>query len=452
MKKRVMLKVKLLRISIALIALFTATVFFVTDVKVNNLVDKGISAKLDCISNLGIDIIESKYGNEWNVRDGKLFIGENQVTDNIKVVDEIKEKTGSLAAIFIGDEIAVTSVLDKNGRRAVGTKVSDEVAEKVLKEGVAYEGTADVIDQKYAVKYVPIKSNAGKVIGIWFVGMPKSYVSGQIFAMRVSIIVICILCGMVGIALLMLYAKKFLSGIDTLKVSFLESGSNTNRTQNRVLKMSLFLIGTFLMIWVPVQGFTVGNVVKNLEDNNIADRLNISSEFGYMLVDEQYKGDWSIQDKKLYKGENSLNDSFMLVDRVSSNTESVLAIFRGDTIVATNVLKTDGTRIIGNKASSEVVETVLKQGRTYTGEATVADQNCIATYAPLKDSGGKTIGMWAVGIEKKSSLKQIANLRKAISQISILAIVIAFVAFLFLSIKMTTDIKNFNVSLHTNVN
>lgn len=92
MKKKVMLKEKLLRVSIVLIALFTATIFFVTDNKVNNLVEKTISAKVESISNLGLNIIKSRYDGDWNVKDGKLFIGENLVNNNFEVVDEIKEK------------------------------------------------------------------------------------------------------------------------------------------------------------------------------------------------------------------------------------------------------------------------------------------------------------------------------------------------------------------------
>ncbi|MFZ5987716.1 MAG: cache domain-containing protein [Bacillota bacterium] len=455
MKKKVMLKEKLLRVSIVLIALFTATIFFVTDNKVNNLVDKSISAKVNSISNLGLDIIKSKYDGDWNVKDGKLFIGENLVNNNFEVVDAIKVKTGSLATIYLGDERVATSVLDKDGERTVGYMESNEVAEIVLKKGVAYEGTETILGENYAVKYVPIKDNAGKVIGMWFVGMPKSHAGSQgsnILAMRASIVVFSIICGIIGCLILMLYSRRFLNDIDTLKVSFLETASSSNKTQRKVLLLSIFLISTFLMIWVTIQGFTIGNVVNKLEDNNIKDRLNTTSELGYMLIDELYKGDWSIEDNKLYKGINSLNDNPIIVDKISSNTEYISTIFMGDTMISTNILKADGTRPIGTKASNIVIETVLKQGKEYIGETTVFGKSCIARYTPLKDSSGKIIGMWGIGVEKKFSINHIAGLRKAITQISILAIIIAFATFLFLSIKMVSDIKNYNVSLHTNVN
>ncbi|MCX7747111.1 MAG: cache domain-containing protein [Clostridia bacterium] len=453
MKKKVMLKEKLLRISIVLIALFTTTVFFVTDNRVNNLVEKSISAKLDCISNLGMDIIETKYDGDWNVKDGKLFIGENLVNNNFEVVDAIKEKTGSLATIYLGDEGVATSALDNNGKRTVGSKVSSEVVENVLKKGADYEEISTILGEKYAVKYLPIKDNGGKVIGMWSVSMPKGQVGNQgskILAMRISIVVFSILCGIVGCVILKLYSRRYLTDIDTHKVSFLGSDSNNNKTQQKVLMMSLVLIGTFVVIWVTIQGFTIGRFVNNLEDNSIKDRLNASSELGHMLIDELYKGDWSIQDNKLYKGTISLNDTSVFVDKISSNTESFSTIFMGDTRISTNILTADGKRAIGTKASDEVVETVLIQGKEYTGETTAVDRGYIARYTPLKDSSGKTIGMWVIGVEEKLSVNQIREVRKPITQIGILAIILAFMTFLFLSRKMVSDVKNFHVSLNAN--
>jgi hypothetical protein len=124
MGKKVKLKRKLMRVSILLIALFTATVFIVTNSNINNLVEKNESAKLDCISNLGMDIIKSKFDGDWNVKDGKLFIGETLLNNNFEVVDAINEKNRSFATVYLGDERVTTSIQDKDGRRTVGLRVS----------------------------------------------------------------------------------------------------------------------------------------------------------------------------------------------------------------------------------------------------------------------------------------------------------------------------------------
>ena len=410
---------------------------------------------MDSISAFGLDIIESRYEGDWTVKDGRLYIGENLMSYNFEVVDEIKERTNSHATIYLRDESVSTNVLDSEGERTVGAKVSKDIVEKVLEKGVTYRGVENILGEKHAVKYVPIKDSQGEPIGMWSVSTPKTYVGDQakqVLMMRGSIVIVSILCGALGCAILLLYSKKYLNDIDTLKVSFIEPDSNSNMAQKKVLKMSLLLIGTFFLIWFTIQGFTVGNVVTKLENSNIEDRLTVSSELGYTLIDEVYNGEWRIRRNRLYKGYHYLHEDFKIADRIGSNTDSFLTIFLGDTIVNTNILKSDGTRPIGAKAPNIVIENVLEKGEEYIGETTVIGKRCIAKYVPIKNGEGEVIGMWAKGIEKSVAVNQIAGLRKAITQISLLAIIIAFITFLYLSIKMASDIKNFDVSLQTNIN
>ena len=48
----------------------------------------------------------------------------------------------------------------------------------------------------------------------------------------------------------------------------------------------------------------------------------------------------------------------------------------------------------------KLCETVLINGRDFTGEADVAGRPFLTRYTPLRDSSGKVIGMWFVGVEK----------------------------------------------------
>jgi len=454
-KKKVMLKEKLLRISIILIALFTATIYFVTDSRVNDLVDKSITAKADSISKLGLLMIQSRYPGGWNVKDGKLYKGNMLVGESSEVLDEIKEKTSSYASIYFANERVATSELDENGKRVLGSEVSSEVVSNVLGRGKTYAETSDIQGKKYSVSYSPLRERNGKIIGMWSVAVPKT--SGvtkgaNVRTMRASIVVISLLCGLMGCLMLILFSKKFLSDMNTFKVSFLETNKGNNKTQQRILSMSLVLIFTFFAIWFTIQGFTIGRVVTGIEDQNIKNRLDVSSKLGYVLIDDFYSGSWSVQDNKLYKGESHINVDAVILDRVSYNEGYFSTVYLGDTSISTNLVNRDGSKTIGVKAPEQIVETVLKQGKEFTTEITNAGNKSFIKYIPLKDDSGKTIGMWSVGVEKKNVVNQIKNLRKTITQISILAIIIAFSTFLFLSVKMVSDINNFKVSFHTNFN
>ena len=56
----------------------------------------------------------------------------------------------------------------KDNQRQVGTQVSEQVAEAVLKRGT-YIGRANVVGTWNETAYEPINS-AGQTIGIWYVG------------------------------------------------------------------------------------------------------------------------------------------------------------------------------------------------------------------------------------------------------------------------------------------
>lgn len=455
MKNKPRLRKKLMRVSIAIIILFTATVFFVTDNRVNNLIEDNMFAKLDSVSVFALDIIESRYEGNWNVKDGRLFLGEKPISYNYEIVDEIKRNIDTFATIYLKDEIVTSSILDNEGERIVGMKAPGDVAKRVLENGSVYRNVESIAGQKYVVRYMPIKDSGDEIIGMWSVAMPKAYVgeqAKQIFTMRISIVVVSILCGILGCIILLLYSKKYLSDIDTLKVSFIESDSGGDKTQKKVLMMSLLLTFTFFLIWFVIQGFTVGNVVSKLVNDNIENILTVNSELGYMLIDEIYEGDWIAKYNSLYKGEKNLYGDFDITDRITSDVNSFLTIFMWDTIVSTNILKSDGTRPLGAKASNKVIENVLKGGNEYILETSIDGKKYITKYVPIKNSEGKIVGMWANGIEKKVAVSHITGIRKRITQISLLAIIIAFITFLRLSIKMASDIRNFDVRLQTNIN
>jgi len=104
------------------------------------------------------------------------------VNDNFEIVDSIERMTGSKATVFMktdGQAIRVsTNVVGADGKRALGTAVSDAVYDAVIRRGETYYGTADVVGKTYITAYEPIKSASGEIIGILFVGVPEDAVYG----------------------------------------------------------------------------------------------------------------------------------------------------------------------------------------------------------------------------------------------------------------------------------
>ena len=131
----------------------------------------------------------------------------------------------------------------------------------------------------------------------------------------------------------------------------------------------------------------------------IAGKLSAIHTLGSGLLDQKYPGDWHIQEGQLYKGELLIEGETAVVDEIRALTGSVATIFKGDTRVATCVVKADGARAVGTKVAPEVAAAVLKGGRDFTGKANVVGKLYETKYTPIKNKEGETIGMWFIGVD-----------------------------------------------------
>ena len=131
-----------------------------------------------------------------------------------------------------------------------------------------------------------------------------------------------------------------------------------------------------------------------------------------------------------------LNRNYGIVDKFSKRYNMPTAtIFAQDWRVTTNVpyvdpstKNPDKTRAIGTRASREVSDAVLKQGKEYVGETNITGINYLTFYAPLYDHrklldpNSKPVGIAYVGrplSEIQKLLENLSNLGYAIAVISI---------------------------------
>ncbi len=114
---------------------------------------------------------------------GKMVLGSSYtVNNNFEIVDEVQSLLGGAATIFQkqGDQAIriSTNVIGSDGKRAVGTPVSQKVYDEVITKGQTYYGTANVVGKQYITAYEPIKNAAGEIIGILFVGVEEESTIG----------------------------------------------------------------------------------------------------------------------------------------------------------------------------------------------------------------------------------------------------------------------------------
>jgi len=104
------------------------------------------------------------------------------LNNNLAFIDRIHDVIYSAgegsATIFLDRTRATTTILLKNGERAIGTFVSEEVAEAVLEHGNTWLARARVVDEWYLTAYEPIRDYRGQPVGALYVGLLEAPFSG----------------------------------------------------------------------------------------------------------------------------------------------------------------------------------------------------------------------------------------------------------------------------------
>jgi len=115
------------------------------------------------------------YGGHLLNRDFDAEPEGNAIVDKVKSIvyrgEKYKGKDTGTATIFQGDLRISTNVLDQEGNRAIGTRLSQEVKEQVLGRGKPWIDRAFVVKDWYITAYEPIRDVDNRVIGILYVGL-----------------------------------------------------------------------------------------------------------------------------------------------------------------------------------------------------------------------------------------------------------------------------------------
>ncbi|MBN1642621.1 MAG: cache domain-containing protein [Anaerolineae bacterium] len=126
--------------------------------------------------------------------------------NDFSLVDQVKQVAGvDTATIFFGGLRVSTNVLDEQGERAIGTRISQEVGDQVLRQGRTYPGRAYVVSEWFLTRYVPLRDHEGKVVGSLYVGAREAAFQAlvQTFVARVIYIAIGTVALAAVLALLM---------------------------------------------------------------------------------------------------------------------------------------------------------------------------------------------------------------------------------------------------------
>lgn len=130
-------------------------------------------------------------------------------------------------------------------------------------------------------------------------------------------------------------------------------------------------------------------------------------------------------------------DKTALLDDLKEQMRCEFTIFRGDERVYTTIQQ-DGERVVGTKLSADLAEIVLEQGQTYVGQAEILGSPHLCSYVPVKDAGGKPVGLIFAGISMEEAYEQIGL---AIGVSCVAGVILVILSIIIVSIFVSRSIS-----------
>jgi two-component system NtrC family sensor kinase len=194
----------------------------------------------------GGDLLGVLYG-------GVLLNRNNEIVDRVRETvfqnETYEGHSIGTATIFFKDLRISTNVLTPAGDRAIGTRVSKEVRDRVLIEGNPWKDRAFVVSDWYITAYEPIIDILGERIGILYVGVLEEKYVG----MREKLLTVFILITLAGM-------------IVAIGVGFLLTNRIVNPVRQLITASSEVSKGNLEPEIGPISKNEIGILQKNFSD------------------------------------------------------------------------------------------------------------------------------------------------------------------------------------------
>ncbi len=161
----------------------------------------------------GSKLIGVLYGGHLLNRD---YLIVDEVKDIVYKGVKYKGKDIGTATIFQWDVRTSTNVRNSDGLRAIGTRVSSDVYEKVLENGQPYIGRSFVVNADYITAYEPIRNITDEVIGMLYVGILESPYTDRRNELVLSFFAVAILGIILALLMVVFVTSRITRPLDSL--------------------------------------------------------------------------------------------------------------------------------------------------------------------------------------------------------------------------------------------
>jgi len=220
---------------------------------------------------------------------GAVVVGHD--LSNPIYVDTIKQYTGSEVTIFDGDTRLMTTLMNEQGARAIGTKADDNVVDTVLRRKQSYSSQLVIFGRTYYAHYSPLIIE-GEAVGILFTGVNiDSALDGQ-RSMMIMVIVAGVIFGVVCVGALLIFnnysVTKPLLRLKNLIADVVRGELNVNVNKSNVSKDEIgdLTLDTYKLI----------DIIKQLIDNlsRLIDEVGVKGEIDFRIDTSGFLGSFKL--------------------------------------------------------------------------------------------------------------------------------------------------------------
>jgi methyl-accepting chemotaxis protein len=318
------------------------------------------------------------------------------LNNNYKIVDEAKRITGDEATISLGTKRITTSLVT-DGKRSVGTSISDNVWNHVRSTGEVYRGTAEVVGVPFVTSYKPIYDSNKNPIGMIFVGSPQTNAILAKNEARNKMILVALIGTILAVLISLITSKKITKPVEELKHATEEFGKGNYEYKSN--------IKTGDELEVLSNSFnSMAENVKNLMKTMDMDKAELAKLLSEVttVMNNVSKGDFTAR-----ANENSKNNELQkAINKAVSNVAVLIKDLREEVILLNKQVQ----RVEGQLKGAEETATQVTEAATQVAEAS-SDQS-----SKLQDASDRLENTYEVAKSVYAAAEETVKSAKEISE------------------------------------
>ena len=159
--------------------------------------------------NLAMSMLQDRCVNGTNMLAYELqnYDGSEDMT---RLLDDLKGLMRCEFTIFNGDTREYTTI-QQDGKRVVGTTLSDELKEIILVQGNSYVGETQILGKTHLCSYVPTRDANGQINGLIFAGISEESALEEIRGTMVAATVAGVTMVILSVIIMTIFIRKTVS-------------------------------------------------------------------------------------------------------------------------------------------------------------------------------------------------------------------------------------------------